>query len=104
MSLGRPCWIVRKFRGRSAGQRKFFRLVAIRQLIAIHQHEKSAPLVCGHQQEFYRPHQGLSRRLELTVSQRSSHAALFAIPRLQPQTVFAAIAKSAQSKTVAHNK
>ena len=34
----------------------------------------------------------------------SSHAALFAIPRLQPQTVFVAIAKSAQSKTVAHNK
>ena len=104
MSLGRPYWTAHKFRGRSAGQRKFFRLVAIRQLIAIHQHEKSAPLACGHQQEFYRPHQELSRRLELTVSQRSSHAALFAIPRLQPQTVFAAIAKSAQSKTVAHNK
>ena len=104
MSLEKPCWIVRKFRGRSTGRHKFFLWVAIHQLIAIHQHEKSAPLVCGHQQEFYRPHQGLSRRLELTVSQRSSHAALFAIPRLQPQTVFATIVKSAQSKTVAHNK
>ena len=104
MNLEKPCWIVRKFRGRSAGRHRFFQSVAIRRLIAIHQHEKNAPLARGHQQEFYRPHQGLSRRLELTVSQRSSHAALFAIPRLQPQTVFAAIAKSAQSKTVAHNK
>ena len=104
MSLEKPCWIVRKFRGRSAGQRKFFRLVAIRQLIAIHQHEKSALQRHERQQESCRLHQELSRRLELTVSQQSSHADLFAIPRLQPQTVFAAIAKSAQSKTVAHNK
>ena len=104
MNLEKPCWIVRKFRDRSAGRHKFFQSAATRRLIAIRQHEKSAPLACGRQQEFYRLHQGLSRRLGLTTSQRSSHAALFAIPRLQPQTVFAAIAKSAQSKTVAHNK
>ena len=104
MNLEKPCWIVRKFRGRSAGQHKFFQSAATRQLIAIRQLGTNALQRRERQQESCHPHQVLLHLPELVVSQQSSHAALFAIPRLQQQTVFAAIAKSAQSKTVAHNK